>query len=82
MDFESCNSAAQFAIPQSQNTSVIPNATPFIDFGLNMLATGHVEPTIRISDVTQPLNFAVFNRVTSSKIIRTILFMHKNENVF
>ena len=63
MDFESCNSAAQFAIPQSQSTSVISNATPFIDFGLNMLATGHVEPTIRISDVTQPLNFAVFNRV-------------------
>ena len=42
MDFESCNSAAQFAIPQSQNTFVIPNATPFIEFGLNMLATGHV----------------------------------------
>ena len=63
MDFESCKYAAQFAISQSQNTSVVPNATPFIDFGLNMLATGHVEPTIRISDVTQPLNFAVFNRV-------------------
>ena len=63
MDFESCNSAAQFAIPQSQNTFVIPNATPFIEFGLNMLATGHVGPTIRIFDVTQPLSFAVFNRV-------------------
>ena len=63
MDFESCNSAAQFAIPQSQNTFVISNATPFIEFGLNMLATGHVWPIIRIFDVTQPLSFAVFNRV-------------------
>ena len=63
MDFESYNSAAQFAIPQSQNSFLIPNATPFIEFGLNMLATGHVGPTIRIFDVTQPLSFAVFNRV-------------------
>ena len=63
MEFESCNSAAQFAIPQSQNSFVIPNATPFIEFGLNMLAAGHVGPTIRIFDVTQPLSFAVFNRV-------------------
>ena len=63
MDFESCNSAAQFAIPQSQNTSVIQNVSPFIEFGLNMLATGHVGPTIRIFDVTQPLSFVVFNRV-------------------
>ena len=63
MDFESCNPAAQFAIQQSQNSFVIPNATPFIEFGLNMLATGHVGPTIRIFDVTQPLSFAVFNRV-------------------
>ena len=63
MDFESCNPAAQFAIQQSQNTFINPNATPFIEFGLNMLATGHVGPTIRIFDVTQPLSFAVFNRV-------------------
>ena len=63
MVFESCNSAAQFAIPQSQNSFVIQNATPFIEFGLNMLATGHVGPTIRIFVVTQPLSFAVFNRV-------------------
>ena len=63
MDYESCNSAAQFAIPQSQNSFVIPNATPFIEFGLNMLGTGHVGPAIRIFDVTQPLSFAVFNRV-------------------
>ena len=63
MDFESCNSAAQFAIQQSQNTFINPNATPFIEFGLNMLATGHVGPTIRILDVRQPLSFAVFNKV-------------------
>ena len=63
MDFESCNSAAQFAIQQSQNTFINPNATPFIEFGLNMLATGHIGPTIRIFDVTQPLSFAIFNRV-------------------
>ena len=63
MDFESCNSAAQFSIQQSQNTLVISNATPFMEFGLNILATGHVGPTIRIFDVTQPLSFAVFNRV-------------------
>ena len=42
MNFESCKYAAQFAIPQSQNTSVTPDATPFIDFGLNMLATVEV----------------------------------------
>ena len=63
MDFESCNPAAQFAIQQSQNSFVIPNATPFIEFGLNMLATGHVGLRVRIFDVTQPLSFAVFNRV-------------------
>ena len=63
MDFESCNPAAQFAIQQSQNSFVILNATPFIEFGLNMLATGHVGPTIRIFDVTQPLSFGVFNWV-------------------
>ena len=63
MDFESCNPAAQFAIQQSQNSFVIPNATPFIEFDLNVLATGHVGLTIRIFDVTQPLSFAVFNRV-------------------
>ena len=63
MDFESYNSSAQFLILQSQNTFIIPNATLFIEFGLNMLATGHVGPTIRIFYVTQPLSFAVFNSV-------------------
>ena len=44
MDFENCKCAAQFPFAQPQNASVvpIPNATPFIDFGLNVLATGHV----------------------------------------
>ena len=63
MDFESYNSSAQFLILQSQNTFIIPNATLFIEFGLNMLATGDVGPTIRIFDVTQPLSLAVSNRV-------------------
>jgi len=74
MDYESCNSAAQFAIPQSQNSFVIPNATPFIAFGLKMLATGHVGPTIRIFDVTPPLSFADFNRVCNNRQ------SHKNQN--
>ena len=79
MDFESCNSAAQFAIPQSQNSFVIPNATPFIEFGLNMLATGHVGPTIRIFYVTQPLSFAVFNRVHYSTL-EAFFPLLENEN--
>ena len=63
MDRENCNSAAQFSIPQSKNAFVIQNATPFIHFGLNMHAKGHAKLTITILDVTQPLNFAVFNRM-------------------
>ena len=63
MDFERCNSAAQFAIPQSENTLVIPNTTPCIKFGLNMLATGHVGTTTRIFYIAQPLSLAVFDRV-------------------
>ena len=63
MDFESCKYASQFAIPQSQNTFVIPYATPIIEFGLNMLDTGNVGLTIRILNVTQPLSFAVYNKV-------------------
>ena len=57
-----------FGIPQSQNSFVIPNATPFKEFDLNVLATGHVGLTIRIFDVTQPLSFAVFNRVQRPNI--------------
>ena len=68
MVFESYNSAAQFAFPQSQNTFVIPNASPIIEFCLNMLTTGHVELAVRIFDVTQPLSFVVFNRVSCSLI--------------
>ena len=52
-------------IPQSQNIFAIPNATPCIEFGLNMHDTGHVGPTIRIFYVTQPLSFVVFNSVDS-----------------
>ena len=63
MDVENSKYAAQFPFPQPQNTSLATNATPLIDFSLNMLATGRVELTIRISVVTQPLNFPVFNRV-------------------
>ena len=63
MDFENSKSAAQFPFPQPQNTFLVSNATPLIDFSLNMLATGRVGPTIRICVVTQPLNFPVFNRV-------------------
>ena len=60
MVFESCNSAAQFEFPQSQNTFVIPNTTPFIEFCLNMLATGHIELAARIFNGTQPLSFPDF----------------------
>ena len=63
MDFENCKYTAQFPLMQPKNTSVVPNATPFIHFGLNMLAAGCVELKIRISVVTQPLNFPVLNRV-------------------
>ena len=50
-------------------STIVPNATqpPFVDFGLNMLDVGLAEPTIRISVVTQPLNFTVFNRVQRCK---------------
>ena len=56
MDFENWKYAAQFSFTQAQNILLVPNATPFIDFGLNVLATGH-ELTIRIYVVMQPLNF-------------------------
>ena len=60
MDFENCKCAAQFPFAQPQNASVvpIPNAAPLIDFGLNVLATGHIELTIQISFVMQPFNFS------------------------
>ena len=35
----------------------------------HLIGTGHVELAIRIFDVTQPLSFAVFNRVVSLKSI-------------
>ena len=69
MDFENFKFAAHFPFPQSQNTFLASNATSLIDFSLKMLATGRVEPTIRISVVTQPSNFPVFNSVQQSKNI-------------
>ena len=67
MDFENCKNAAQFPFMQPKNTSLVPNTTPFIDFGLDLLATGRIEPTIRTSVVTRPLNFSFFNRVQPRK---------------
>ena len=78
MDFENSKSAAQFPFPQPQNTFLVSNATPLIDFSLKMLATGRVKPTIRISVVTQPLNFPVFNRVhtTLQSMMNAKLSLH------
>ena len=64
--YENCKNAAQFPIMQSKNTSLVPNTTPFIDFGLNLLATGRVEPTIRISVVHATFELSGFNRVWTS----------------
>ena len=36
MDFKDSKYAALFPFTQTQNTSVVTNATRFIDFGLNM----------------------------------------------
>ena len=76
LDFENCKCAAQFPFAQPQNAPVvpIPNTTPFIDFGLNLLATGRIEPTIRISVVIRPLNFSFFNRVLRAKITKGKVF--------
>ena len=63
MGFVNCKNAAQFPFMQPKNTSLGPNKPPLIDFGLNLLATGHVEQTIRISVVMSPVNFLFFNRV-------------------
>ena len=67
MGFVNCKNAAQFPFMQPKNTSLVPNTTPFIDFGLNLLATGRVEQTIRISVVMSPVNFSFFNRVSCGK---------------
>ena len=45
MDFENCKYAVPFTFAQTQNTYLVTNAPPLIDFGLNMLATGCEEPT-------------------------------------
>ena len=73
MDFEKSKSAAQFPFPQPQNTFLVSNATPLIDFSLKMLATSRVEPTIRISSATQPLNFPVFDRVKVKEFTPTFI---------
>ena len=71
MDVENSKYAAQFPFPQPQNTSLAPNANPLIDFSLSMLATGHVELTITISVLTQPLNNPVLNRVGSVEFVES-----------
>ena len=52
MGFVNCKNAAQLLFMLSFH-----NKTPLIDFGLNLLATGHAEQTIRISVVMSPVNF-------------------------
>ena len=69
MDIENSKSAAQYPFPQPQNTFLVSNATPLIDFSLNMLARGRVESTIRISVVTQPLKFPFLIGCYIKKII-------------
>ena len=73
MGFENCKNAAQFPFMQPRNTSLVPNTTPFIDFGLNLLATDRVERTIRISVVMRPLNFSFFNRVELADMAKLAL---------
>ena len=72
-DFENSKYAVQFPFPQPQNTFLVSNATPLIDFSLKMLATSRVEPTIRISSATQPLNFPVFDRVKVKEFTPTFI---------
>ena len=51
MGYENCKNAPQYPFMQPKNTSLVPNTTPFNDFGLNLLATGRAELTIWISVV-------------------------------
>ena len=60
MGFENCKNATQFQFVQPKNT---PWLTPFIGFGLNVLAKGRVILTVEISVVVRPLNFSFFNKV-------------------
>ena len=73
MGIENCKNAAQFPFMQPRNTSLVSNTTPFIDFGLNLLATDRVERTIRISVVMRPLNFSFFNRVELADMAKLAL---------
>ena len=47
---------------------------PLLILVFDMIARGHVEATIRISDVTQPLNFGFFNRVLK-RLLMSLLGM-------
>ena len=67
MGFENSKNAAQFPFMQPKNTSLVPNTTPFIDFGLNLLATGRVEPTIRISVVMPFVTLWIFRFLIGCK---------------
>ena len=60
MDFENCKCAAQFPFTQPQNAP-----PPIIDFGLNVLATGHVDCRADNPDFCCHVTFKlfVFNRV-------------------
>ena len=60
MGFENCKNAAQFPFMQPKNTSLVSNTIPFTNFGLNLLATGCIEQTIRISVVMRLVNFSFF----------------------
>ena len=65
MGFENCKYAAEFPFTQPQNTCIVLNATTFIDFGLNVLATGHVDCKADNLDFCCHATFTlfVFNRV-------------------
>ena len=67
MDFENCKCEDQFPFAQPQNASVvpIPMQPPFIDFGLNVLATGQVDCRANNLDFCchATIKLFVFNRV-------------------
>ena len=70
MDFENYKCAAQFPFAQPSGfSSSIPNATSFINFGLNVLATGHVDCRADNPDFCYHATFKlfVFSKVQISK---------------
>ena len=66
MDLENCKHAAQFRFAQPQNASVpptpIPNATPFIDFGLKCACYRSHRVDNQDFVVMQMLNFSFLMR--------------------